>query len=416
MSAATPVSVAMADVPFTVRKTCRLCGRAKLTAVFNLPATPLANEFVKAPVKQEPIPLVVMLCENCGHAQLQHVVDSQRLFSTYAYTSGTSAVFREHFARYAEEVIERRGLKAGDFVLEIGSNDGTLLLEFQRRGMRVLGIEPAENLVDLAMKMGVPTTNAFFTSDVVPRVLREYGAPGVILANNVLAHIDELIPTLRSVRELLPDDGALIFEVQYVGDLLTHGLFDNCYHEHVSYHALAPLVTYFQSTVLNIDHVTRVPTHGGSLRITATMRSAAANGTVQRLLEEERDLGINTIPPWNRLRRSVEISRVRLSDSLSKAFTSNPDATVVGFGAPAKATTLMYALGLRRTDLDYIVDDSPLKQGLFTPGLHIPVYPPDHLLEDPPGHVVVLAWNFAKSIIEKWKPLLPNATFIVPHE
>lgn len=401
-------------LPFQERTTCRLCGRAKLKAVFNLPATPPANEFVQAPIEQPCIPLAVMMCGACGHAQLKHVMDPRRLFSNYKYASGTSAVFRAHFERYAESVIAQQKLQPGDFVVEIGSNDGTLLKQFQNRGMRVLGVEPAQNLSDLAMKEGVHTVNCFFDQSTADNIHETHGPAKVVVANNVFAHIDELIGAIRAARSMLAPEGALIFEVQYVGDLLAKGLFDMVYHEHLDYHSLAPLVAYFQSTRLGITHVERVPTHGGSLRITATMNRATGSEAVNALLEEETARGLNTINQWERLQRSVELSRHRFTDALNTVFTTDPDATVVGFGAPAKATTLLYALGLKRTDIDYIVDDSPLKQGLFTPGLHIPVYAPDRLLAERPSHIIVLAWNFAESIIEKWQPILPKTQFMVP--
>lgn len=359
------------------------------------------------------VPLEVMLCGRCGHAQLKHVVDPRRLFSNYAYASGTSAVFREHFAMYAESVIARQELKPNALVVEIGSNDGTLLKEFQQRGMRVLGVEPAQNLADLAMSRGIPTINQFFTQAVADHILKD-GYAAVVVANNVLAHIDELVPTIRAARNLLGSEGALVFEVQYVEALLAKGFFDMVYHEHLDYHALAPLVTYFETTRMGITHVERVPTHGGSLRVTATMNRATGGHSVDVLLKDEQATQLNTINQWERLQRSVELSRHRFVDALNNVFTSDPDATVVGFGAPAKATTLLYTLGLKRTDLDYIVDDSPLKQGLFTPGMHIPVYPPERLLSEPPSHIIVLAWNFAESIIEKWQPILPKCQFMVP--
>lgn len=400
--------------PYHERTTCRLCGRAKLTQVFKLPATPLANDFVQAPIDQPPIPLIVMQCGACGHAQLKHVVDPRRLFHNYKYASGTSAVFRAHFAEYAETVIKQQNLQPGDFVLEIGSNDGTLLKEFQNRGMRVLGVEPAQNLADLAMDEKIPTINAFFEQSIVDRIESGNGRAKVIVANNVFAHIDELVSTFRACREMLSPEGALIFEVQYVGALLEKGLFDMVYHEHLDYHALAPLVAYFKSTRLGITHVEKVNTHGGSLRVTASKTMPTEHESVRDLLREEQVLRINEPHGWEALTRDVSIATSRLTSTLSDAFTADPDATVVGFGAPAKATTLLYALGLKRTDIDYIVDDSPLKQGLFTPGMHIPVYAPDRLLAEPPSHIIVLAWNFAESIIEKWQPILPKTKFIVP--
>lgn len=417
------------QVPFVEREDCRLCGKLRLKHAFSLPPTPPANAFQPtSATRLTYVPLEVMLCGNCGHAQLLHVVRGEYLFSNYAYASGTSASFRRHFQEYAKDSYERWALQPKDLVVEIGSNDGTLLAEFQNLGCRVVGVEPALNLADIAMKANVQTVNTFFDHNIAGNIHEGHGPAKLIVANNVLAHVNDLSAVFQAARRLLDDNGVFIFEVQYAGDLLSKGLFDMVYHEHLDYHALAPLRSFVSNVSKGewfIQRVDRVPTHGGSLRIAVGRTSAnrpdgsplfsmADTGTVADLLRFEADEGVNTYAAWRLLKEKVTKAQRKLVNTLSKAYSNNPDATVVGFGAPAKATTLLHTFGLTRHDLEYIVDDSPLKQGLFTPGTNIPVRSPEVMLAEHPDYVVVLAWNFAPSIIEKWQPILPKTQFLVP--
>ena len=414
-----PVHIVKA--PFIERTDCRLCGKSKLLNVFSLPPTPPANAFQSADTTLvESIPLDVMRCSNCGHAQLSQVVSPKYLFSNYAYASGTSAVFREHFKAYAADVWARWSCKPSDLVVEIGSNDGTLLEEFQKLGARVIGVEPAQNLADIAMKKNVRTVNTFFDHSVAGNLYEGHGPAKLIVANNVFAHINDLSAVFRAAQRLLAPDGVLIFEVQYVGDLLSHGLFDMVYHEHLDYHALSPLHAAMPSMTNNelfVLRVDRVNTHGGSIRVAvgrAALNTPGSHTTVSQFLRFEEDEGMNRPGAWTLLAKKVTKAKDRLISQLTAAYTENPDANVVGFGAPAKATTLLHTFGLTGGDLDCIVDDSPLKQGLFMPGLGIPIVSPEMMLAEPPDYVVVLAWNFAESIIAKWQPILPKTKFIVP--
>lgn len=414
-------AVSALPVDIKERNTCRLCNKTRLKSVFELPATPLANHFETGPTKLPVYPLIVMLCSNCLHVQLKHVVNPKVLFSHYKYASGTSPVFVEHFSRYAIDEYTRwcePGSKP--FVVECGSNDGTALQQFKALGCRVIGVEPALNLCDIALKQDVPTVNTFFDYNTAWNIFESHGPAKLIVANNVLAHIDELGDVVRAVNKLLDPKGVLIFEVQYVGDLLAKGHVDNIYHEHVSYHALAPLLKFIKTqTLWVVLRVERVPTHGGSIRVTVgnpCLRTAENDATVEKLLHEEQVAAVNGSSVWALLQAKVIRAKLKLRRQLETIYDLDPDETIVGYGAPAKATTLMYAFGLKATDIDYIVDDSPLKQGLYTPGLNIPVKSPDVLLVEKPRYVLVLAWNFAESIIAKWKPLLPNTVFIVPFE
>jgi hypothetical protein len=398
--------------------TCRLCDSRDLRGALTLTPTPPANAFVPVPVPQESYPLEVRLCGACGHAQLGHVVDPEILFRDYVYVSGTSPVFRKHFESYAQTARERVGLKSGDLVCEIGSNDGTLLGQF--RDLRMLGIEPATAIARDANAAGIETINAFFTPRLAEEVRASLGPARLVLANNVMAHIDDLGGVVDGVRRLLADDGMFVMEVQYVGDLLRDGLFDMIYFEHVDYHAVAPLIPFFARHGMKLVDVEHVDTHGGSIRCFATLATSAAQPAerVAEFVQSEEREGTSTLVPWHALRDKIARRREELRSLLQRLKAEGK--RVVGYGAPAKLTTLLYAFGIGAETLEYVVDDSPLKIGLYTPGLHVPVRA-SAALYDPatrPDAVLVCAWNFAPSIISRhaqlsgvsWITPLPDLT------
>lgn len=389
------------------RTTCRLCDGQSLTLGMALTPTPLANALVPPDALDEiepRFPLDLYVCDACGHAQLLDVVDPAMLFNHYLYVSGTSPVFVAHLDTYAASVVDEFRVPPGSFVLEIGSNDGTLLKAFQRRGMDVLGVDPARNIAAQANAEGVPTINDFFVASLAVRIRAERGSAQVIAANNVLAHIDELGGVMDGVRTLLAPDGVLVFEVSYLVDVCQQTLFDTIYHEHVSYHAVTPLVGFLARHGLELFDARRVDSQGGSIRVFAQPyggpRSRAA--AVQELVDLERlVLGEHPLDGVRRLEAQVSGLRDELVVLLTRLRSEGK--SVAGYGAPAKATTLMHHLRLDASILDFIVDDNPRKQGMYTPGLHIPIVPPEALFERRPDYTVVLAWNFADSIIGRFE-------------
>ena len=388
------------------RTACRLCGSAQLESVLSLTPTPPANAFVPASAleeRQDTYPLDVHLCGDCGHLQLLDVIDARALFEEYLYVSGTSPVMVAHLRDYAAHVIERLALKPGDLVVEIGSNDGTLLGFFQQAGMRVLGIDPARNIVARATEDGIETLAEFFTPALAARILKSHGPAAAICANNVCAHIDDLKGVIEGVRGLLAPDGLFIFEVSYLLDVYENRLFDTIYHEHLDYHRVGPLRRFFRENGMAFVDAQRVSTQGGSLR--GFVRSAGSDGegggeegaAVDELEALERAAGLEKPETYRLFAAQIEHRRVELT-ALLKGLKAE-GKMVAGYGAPAKATTLMYHFGLGRDVIEFIVDDNPLKQGLYSPGLHVPVLAVDALYERRPDYVVVLAWNFADSIV-----------------
>ena len=305
-------------------------------------------------------------------------------------------------------------LRRGDLVVEIGSNDGTLLSAFRAIGATIQGVDPAAEISAQANAAGIPTLNDFFSSKLAEEIKSEKGPAKIVAANNVCAHIDDLWSVAEAVCDLLADDGVFVFEVSYRLDVIEKLLFDTIYHEHLDYHAVAPLNRFLQSCGLNAIRVDAIATHGGSIRVYACKGHARPQGgSVKEFIEREEKAGLFALETYT----SYETRIAALGDALRSHLIQSKQQgrRVAGYGAPAKTTTLMYHLGLNTNDLAYIVDDSPLKQGMFTPGLHIPVVAKDRLAADPVDDLLILAWNFSDPIIANNKTFLQNGgRFIVP--
>ena len=399
------------------RSDCRLCGSSEFEKVLTLAPTPPANAFVseeQCSAPQPAYPLNLWFCRKCTHVQLLDIVDPSLLFQSYPYVSGTSPVFVSHFEEYAANVIGRFGLKSGDLVVDIGSNDGTLLRPFQAAGMNVLGIDPARAIAESATASGVPTQTGFFTLGTALDIRSQYGAANCITANNVFAHIDDLGDVADGVRELLSPDGVFVFEVSYLLDVYEKILFDTIYHEHLDYHTVAPLQPFFKAHGLELFAAERIDTHGGSLRGFAQLAggSHAAKG-LDALTDKERQAGLHRPETLHSYSTRIDGVGRQLGDLIA-ALKSN-GKRLAGYGAPAKATTLMHHFEIGREQIEFIIDDNPLKQGLFSPGLHVPVLPSEAIAERKPDYLVILAWNFAEPIMQKCSEFAARGgRFIVP--
>ncbi|MFQ5764798.1 MAG: methyltransferase domain-containing protein [Rhodospirillales bacterium] len=400
------------------RDTCRLCGGGSLQRVLSLTPTPPANAFVAADAldaAQPSFPLDVHFCDGCGHVQLLDVVDPRLLFEDYVYVSGTSPAFVRHFEDYADAVIQRLDPGPGSLVVDIGSNDGTLLAAFKAREMRVLGVDPARAIAERATAGGIETKAEFFTPELAAGIRDRLGAAQVVTANNVFAHADDLSGLVEGVCGLLAADGVFVFEVSYLLDVVAKTLFDTIYHEHLAYHAVKPLVGFFEAHGMELFAAERVATHGGSLRGMVQARGGPreADGSVEAFVRLEEAAGLDEARTFVDFADRID----RLGAELRELTVSirAKGKSIAGFGAPAKATTLMHHFRLGPETIDFIVDDSPLKQGLYTPGTHIPVLPPDALYQRRPDCVIVLAWNFAQPIMEKHSAFREGGgRFIVP--
>ncbi|MDO8514680.1 MAG: class I SAM-dependent methyltransferase [bacterium] len=388
------------SAPFLRRHDCRLCGSTDLKEILSFGETPLANAY-RSPDDTSPevfAPLVVNFCNSCKLVQLRDVVDPEVLFKNYLYVSGTSPSFVAHFRDYAKTVAERFALGKDSLVVDVGSNDGVLLSHFKELGMRILGIDPAENIAEEATKQGIPTIAKFFTPQTAGEIATEHGKAHIITANNVFAHTDDVAGFVEAVKVLLRNDGVFIFEVQYLKDLVEKNLFDIVYHEHLCYYHITPLVPLFERLGLRIFDVERVPTHGGSIRVFVGW-AKGPHAIVPRLGELlSQETALNDSAPYEAFAKRVAENRTKLLAMLTNI--KKEGRRIVGYGAPAKATTFCYALGIDASTLDYIVDDAPMKQGLLMPGTHIPIKAPSVLYEDKPDYCLILAWNFAEPIMK----------------
>ncbi len=400
------------------RNTCRLCGSTRLELALQLAPTPPANAFVPADaleIEQERFPLDVFFCEECFHLQLLDVVDPALLFENYVYVSGTSPVFVRHFESYAQDVMSRFGVKTSALVVDIGSNDGTLLRFFQQAGCRVQGIDPARRIAEDATAAGIPTKAAFFTPALADELKHDLGSAAVITANNVFAHIDDLDGVVEGVKRLLAPDGVYVFEVSYLVDVFQKTLFDTIYHEHLAYHSVKPLVRFFEKHGMQLIEALRVSSHGGSLRGIAQRKGGPhpVGASVAAAIAEEEALGLDRLDTFRAFARNIDALKEQLGRLLRELKAQGK--RIAAFGAPAKATTLMFHFGIGPDLIDFIVDDSPLKQGLYSPGYHIPVVPASALYEKRPDYTVVLAWNFAEPILRAHKRYTDEGGhFIVP--
>ena len=412
------------------RATCRVCGDARLRVFLDFGPMPLANAFLRTTQEiaaERAYPLQVCVCEGCSLVQTPDVVDREALFRGGPYLTGISAEMRAHFRAFARRVVERLGLEPGDVVLEIGSNDGTLLEQFREEGVGVLGIEPAREAAAAARKKGIETIDRFFDSAQASELRSARGGFRAVVANNVLAHVERPAEFLAGCRMLVEGagggasgtgGGSIVFEVPYLGDLVERLEYDTIYHEHQSYFSATALLRVAQEAGLVIDQVEHVPVHGGSLRVWASARSVPRShvGAAGDWAEEERTKGIAGPECFERLSRfaaEVEENRkglVALLKTLKKG-----GARLAACGAPAKSTTLLNHARINTSLVEFTVDSNPLKVGSLTPGMHLPVLPSAALEERRPDYALLLAWNLVdemRALHAGW--LARGGRFIAP--
>ncbi len=383
-------------------ESCRVCAGGPLRPFLDLGETPLANSFLTKERLSDPeprYPLELVFCGGCALVSLSAVVDPEAMFRDYIYVSGTSDTMPKHFAELGTEVVERFVGGPTGLVVEIGSNDGTLLKAVKAAGARVLGVEPATNIAAIAEKVGIPTVKDFFSARLARALRAERGAARAILANNVVAHVHDVRDLVAGVHDLLDDDGVLVMEVPYLVDLLDRVEYDTVYHEHLSYFGLAPIVRLMGDAGLHVFDVRRVAVHGGSLRVYASKDRRPAGAEVERLRALERDRKLDTLAPYEAFAGRVRAQRAALVGLLRRLRAEGK--RVAGYGAPAKGNTMLNYCAIDTTLLDYTVDKNPLKQGMFTPGTRLPVRPAETLVADRPDYVLLLAWNFADEILRQ---------------
>jgi SAM-dependent methyltransferase len=380
---------------------CRACGQDDLRLVLSLGRTPLANALLTAAQLDQPEPtysLDLAFCPSCTLLQITETVPPEKLFREYLYFSSFSDTMLQSAQEIATRLIGSRHLDGRSLVMEVASNDGYLLQYYRQAGVPVLGIEPAVNIAKVAEERGIPTVCEFFGADLAQGLRVAGRRADIIHANNVLAHVANLNSFVAGFAALLKDDGLAVIETPYVKDMINGTEFDTIYHEHLCYYSLTALDRLFSRHGLQIVDVERIALHGGSLRIFAGLSGgAAAKPAVTALLAAETEWGVNQIVFYREFGARIERLRGRLLELLQELKRQRRRIAV--YGASAKGSTLLNCFGIGRETLEYVVDRSTVKQGLFTPGTHLPIYAPEKLLADMPDYVLLLTWNLADEIL-----------------
>ncbi|MGH7141428.1 MAG: methyltransferase domain-containing protein [Minisyncoccia bacterium] len=382
---------------------CRICGSENLVKVLDLGTMPPANAYLRKEDlgKPEPeYPLALYFCRECSLAQLLDVVSPEILFKNYHFLTGASQPSVEHFCAYAGR-IKTFLVKKTDLVVDIGGNDG-VLLSFLKDHARVLNVDPADNLAKLSEEKGIPFHPAFFSFHVAQDIIGKYGHAKVVTANNVFAHVDALRDAFAGVAELIGEHGVFIFEVHWAKHLVETGCFDQIYHEHLCFHSLHALKRLTELSGMQIFDVEIVPMQGQSLRVYAA-KNRAAEPSVDRVLAVEKVAGLTQEDGFQAFAEEVRENKRTLLELLRKL--KGEGKKIVGYGAPAKGNTHLNYYGLGPETFDYLTDTTPLKQGLYSPGTHIPIVSPEQLYAATPDYALVLAWNFVDTILKKEQPL-----------
>jgi hypothetical protein len=346
-------------------------------------------------------PLHLIVCTDCWLAQIPPLIDPDDTFTEYAYFSSFSTSWVEHAKRFVDSSVERLGLGEKSFVVEVASNDGYLLKHVVGHGIRCLGVEPSVNVGQAARDAGVPTLTAFLSEETGLRVREEHGPADLVAANNVYAHIPDVIGFTKGLRALVADDGWVSIEVQHLLTLIEKNQYDTIYHEHFQYYTVESARRALATGGLTVVDVELVPTHGGSIRLWARPDAVAGEPSERMtdVLEREKAAGLHELSGYTEFAERVTRVRLDLLKFLIEA--RNDGKTVVGYGAPGKGNTLLNHCGIRTDLLQYTVDRNPYKHGRFTPGTRIPVLPPERIEADRPDYVLVLPWNLREELTEQ---------------
>jgi 2-polyprenyl-3-methyl-5-hydroxy-6-metoxy-1,4-benzoquinol methylase len=382
---------------------CRFCGAPLGLTFADLGMSPPSNSYLKAQDLNRAerfYPLHAWVCERCFLVQLEEFETPEQIFTDYAYFSSYSDSWLAHARAYTHSMVARLGLSADSFVVEIASNDGYLLQYFVEQGVPVLGIEPAANVAATAEEKGVPTLVKFFGTKTATELAVAGRKADLILGNNVLAHVPDLNDFVEGIRVLLKPNAVVTMEFPHLLRLIQENQFDTIYHEHFSYLSFVVAERVFAAHSLTLFDVEEIPTHGGSLRIYArhaANRALAVRERVAELRERERGAGLERPGTYRKFAEQVKATKRSLLKFLIGARESGKN--VVGYGAPAKGNTLLNYCGVRSDLLEFTVDRSPHKQGRFLPGVHIPIYAPEKIMQTRPDYVLILPWNLKDEIV-----------------
>jgi 2-polyprenyl-3-methyl-5-hydroxy-6-metoxy-1,4-benzoquinol methylase len=383
---------------------CRCCDGKNLKRFISLGCQPLANNLLNNINEIEKVyPLEVNWCQDCFNCQLSYTVEAEKLFSHYLYLSSTGSSFVSHFREAAKLYIKELNLNKSSQIIDIGSNDGIALKPFKDFGfLNILGIEPAKNLADIANKSGIKTINGFLNKELIKNITEK---ADLLLASNVFAHADDIKSMAECFFTLLKKDGIIILEVQYLLNTLLDFTFDNIYHEHVNYWSVLSINSFFRRFNATVFKVEKINTHGGSVRVyVARNNNIKVDKSVNIFIKEEKKFGLNNFKIYKNF--SKRINEIRKNVRKNINIIKRDNKTIVGYGSPAKATTALNFFNISK-EIDFIIEDNPLKQGKFLPGVKIPIRDKSYV-KNQPDYLLVLAWNFYDEIKKNNKNLFKN--------
>ena len=398
-------------------RTCRYCGSGSLERYLSLGEQPPSNSFIRADqiATEARYPLDVYRCGGCALSQLLDVVPAEAIFDDYVYLSSTSKALVQHYGRLAETVTARFGLGKGDVVVDIGCNDGVLLKGYTLPGLVRVGVEPSK-VAEVALAAGFTVLREFFSTALAKQIVEQYGCAKVVTATNVFAHVDAIGDFVEGLLPLLGDDGAFVIEAPYLLDMFEQTLFDTIYHEHLCYLSLTPLMPFLERHALEVFDVERVPFGASGPAIRVFVQPFAADrpvrAAVQQMLEDEARWGVERPELYQGFARAVERIRAEVLEILARL--KSDGAHIGGYGAPAKGNTLLNYLGLAPSLVEYIAETNAWKQGLLTPGSHIPIVSEEEFLTRMPEYALLLSWNYLDFFLGQSDYIRRGGRFIVP--
>jgi len=402
--------ISFSQLNYRVVNKCRLCGGSFYEPLFSLRSTGLANELYATEneaLLADRFPLTLVMCSECKHIQLREIINPERLFREYIYQSGTSQTFQAHFEKLATDI--HKILPSEGIVVEIGSNDGTLLQKLSDLKIKNIGVEPSTYLVEKSRNLGLNAICGYLDSEIVEKINSELGLADIVVGNNVFAHIDDLNMALYDVFKILKPDGIFIFEVSHVLKVVENGYFDTIYHEHMSYHSVSSLKFWLEKLDLDLFKVEEISTHGGSIRVFVGRKNRfKADYSVDVLIEHEKKLGILEPEVLAEIQKKVEFLRVEVNLLLN----SHKGKVLFGYGAPAKVVTFLSEMSLENFDFLGIIDDNLEKQHKYLPGSGIQILPVDSIIKDlesskKEGLCLIFPWNLGEELESKLHKILP---------
>ena len=398
---------------------CRFCGQTLEQIFVDLGMSPLANSYLTSAQlhQMEPFyPLRIYICHGCLLVQGQEFESPDLIFGDYAYFASYSDSWLQHAKTYADMAIQRFRLNRDSLVIEIASNDGYLLQYFGALGIPILGVEPAANVADAALKKGIPTMVRFFGEDTARDLVARGMTADLLVGNNVLAHVPKLNDFVQGMKIVLKANGVITMEFPHLERLMQENQFDTIYHEHFSYFSFMVVEKIFAAHGLTLFDVEELPTHGGSLRIYGRHTEDTSKPVGQRVInlrQREKDAGFASLQTHLSFAEKVKTAKYKLLKFLIKA--KGEQKVIVGYGAPAKGNTLLNYCGIRSDFIDYTVDRNPHKQGHFLPGTHIPIHHPDKIKETKPDYLLILPWNLKDEVMEQLRYIRDwGGRFLVP--